>query len=178
MNMTPEQMAERLRREWPKESARAIGLGARRGLYYAAKLALRAVQNTAIGRGILGRYGISGLDRLQRGASRISSSQVRMFIKRATMVKRGDQWQTGLEGIGFAALIEKGGRTALHTIAAKPGELLANVGTGEVFGRAVRHPGSRVPREPYLGQAVLSSQGRITAEIDKGFAKLQQYLVG
>jgi len=100
---------------------------------------------------------------------------VRMFIKRDKLRKSGTRYTTGIRAIGFAALIETGGHTLPHTIKAR-GRLLANRETGAVFGRAVQHPGSRVPKEPYLGRSVTSSQPRIVSEIDKGFNKLGKAL--
>lgn len=176
MNLTPEQMATRLRTEWPKASAEAIGKGAKRGLDYAAKLALREVQKTGLGRALIGRYGISGLDKLAQGALRIK--HVRIFISTAKLDHRGNLYYSGLVAKGFSALIETGGKTKPHGIDASPGKILANVKTREGFGKHVHHPGSRVPREPYLERSVQAAQGRITAEIDKGFDKLQQALVG
>jgi hypothetical protein len=177
--VTAEQMAARLRAEWPKESSRAIVSGLRRGLYFAAKVAVRELSRTGIGRGILGSYGVSGLDQIARGGRRIKSSQVRMFVKRARVVKVGDQYHTGLEALGFAALVETGGKTAPHTIEARGSTpFLANQGSGFFGGRKVEHRGSRIPRQPFLGRAVTSSQPRVVAEIDKGLAGLGKRLVG
>ncbi len=175
--MTPEEMADRLRKNWPIQSTKAVEGGIRRGMYYAAKLALKGVQSTGIGRGSQGNYSISGLDPRQKGVSQIKAKHIRMFIKRVRLVHRGNQWQSGLEAVGFAALIEKGGHTKPHQIRAR-GRVLANPKTKQVFGKAVNHPGSRVPRQPYLGAAMTAAQPRIVAEIDKGFTNIGNTLTG
>lgn len=171
-------MATRLKKNWPNESDKAIRAGIRRGLYYASKVALRAVQNTSIGRAILGNYGISGLDKKVKGVGQLSSKQVRVFINRVAVKRRGTKYHAGLRAQGFTALIETGGKTYKHTIRARGKKVLANVGAKQVFGKSVNHPGGPVRREPFLGRSVTSSQPRIVAEIEKGFAKIGERLQG
>lgn len=66
-------------------------------------------------------------------------------------------WDTALVGsdLDYAAAVELG--SGPHIITAKTKKVLANVETGQVFGRTVRHPGTRA--QPYLRPALYRNRG-------------------
>lgn len=75
----------------------------------------------------------------------------------------------GLELKGLAAMTEEGGHTKAHTIRPPSGGVLVlKLGGGRVaFTRkAVRHPGSRIPRRPFAKPAIEHELDRIKADLE------------
>lgn len=94
-------------------------------------------------------------------------------------------YSSGLRTMGFAALIEQGGKTKRHTIkpiraegySRKRGlrvkQLLAErpmrfqIGGRWVAVRLVSHPGSRVPRTPFMASGGAAAQQALPREFDR-----------
>jgi hypothetical protein len=77
----------------------------------------------------------------------------------------GRTFETGLKASGMAALIEQGGRTRPHTIQARRGVKLY------AGGRPVRHPGSRVPRNPFLDAGGRVAEMSLGRELEDGIVR-------
>jgi len=68
-------------------------------------------------------------------------------------------------GVPYAAIQEFGGKTAAHEILPVKSMALAfYAGSGQVFARSVRHPGSTIPKRSFLGASLLE----LRAEIELG----------
>lgn len=66
-------------------------------------------------------------------------------------------------GVPYAAIHEFGGKSAAHDIVAVKAKALAfSVGSGEVFAKRVRHPGSTIPARSYLRSALAEMRDEIT----------------
>lgn len=64
--------------------------------------------------------------------------------------------------VPYAAILEFGGRTAAHEIAARKAQALHFVAGGKaVFARRVQHPGSKIPEHSYLRSALRESADEI-----------------
>lgn len=118
------------------------------------------------------------------GASSIPLIVQRVDVKESGMLS-GRRYMAGLRTMGFAALLEAGGRTKAHTI--KPirlggysrkrrervKQLLAEqpmrfrIGGRWVTARIVTHPGSRVPRNPFLRTGVSAAERELPAQFDR-----------
>jgi len=68
--------------------------------------------------------------------------------------------------VPYAALLEYGGKTAAHDIAAVKTKALAFVtAAGSVFAKSVHHPGSRIPAFGYLSNSLSELEGEIISEL-------------
>lgn len=128
----------------------------------AMKMARDEFRSTSPGRSIFG------------GRGKSSSSGRPPLIVHAGRSARVSESQGGflvqmvLEG--FAALIEKGGRTAPHLIRPKRSSLLRFEGkTGTVFARAVRHPGGPVHKNPIGEKSIQRAFRTFPNELDRSF---------
>lgn len=148
----------------PKEGAarfRTLGQLMEREVINALRRSTYAWRRNAFGifsqRGLGRVFGDEAV--LGNETQRASTKQARVVIKRERVRKVGDLYETGLRLRGFAALVEAGGRTKAHPINPQPGGVLAWQGPdGAVFARGVQHPGSQMPRDPFVEQAARASE--------------------
>lgn len=70
------------------------------------------------------------------------------------------------EGVPYAAILEFGGKTAAHEIAAVKAKALAFAGSaGLSFAKSVHHPGSVIPAFGYLGHALEEMHAQIVTDL-------------
>jgi hypothetical protein len=119
----------------------------------------------------------------------IEANVIPLIVQRAEVRERmfsgGKSLTGGLETTGFAALIEKGGRTKSHQIkrirysgwarkrSTRLAQLLTSgylkfqVGGRWVSTRMVTHPGSKVPRNPFLEAGAARVEGSLAVQLER-----------
>lgn len=128
----------------------------------------------------------------QDALNALRESIIPLIVRRSEMKQRytgAYRYTAGLETEGFAALIEQGERTKAHTIkrireggysrshgkARKQVNALPpmtfQVGGRWVSKRVVSHPGSRVPRNPFLETGARATQAALEEQLGKSFAE-------
>jgi len=85
---------------------------------------------------------------------------------------RAEKRETGTYAVGptmvYGAIHEFGGTTEAHTITARPGHFLRFAVGGEVlYRRSVQHPGSTMPKRPYLRPGYENNVGQVHAAMIK-----------
>jgi hypothetical protein len=185
---------------WIEASRGAI----RRALGKGRRKAVDELKKARIGR-MVERRGLVQLDlakaknRAAKGTysrqdlSAIRKSQIPLVVKVSKIAERND-WSTGrrsiatgLETMGFAALIERGGRTKPHAIqpirlegysrradiraaqtAKSTARLTFPIGGRWVSPKVVRHPGSAVPRNPFIETGAHEAERVLGDELESG----------
>ena len=124
----------------------------------------------------------------------LKRSTIPLIVRRAEMTPghAGIGLRSGLEAMGFAALIESGGRTKPHQInrirlagysrkadtrakqVAGGPPLTFQVGGKWVSPRVVRHPGSHVPRNPFLGTGAEAAARALPGEFERSLLQAVQ----
>lgn len=160
--ITPKEGAFRFR-NLAKEIEREQINGIRRATHAWRKKAFGLFSQRGIGKVFGERTAVLG--RKPRGAN---TKQARVIIKRERVVSKGNGiYETGLLLKGFAALVEAGGRTKPHEIKAAEGGVLAWQGpSGTLFARRVKHPGSQIPRNPFVEDAGRQSEGEFKRQME------------
>lgn len=137
------------------------------GLSRAVKYAVEDFTSRGVGKGIFGT-----------SPSGVVSQRM---ITRTPVSIKGNRFVGGLKAQGFAALQEGGGRTKPHRIP-KGGEAMqsfqgTNVFSGkQVFTKVVNHPGSAVPRYPFLQKAMERAQ--IGPALDQALTRYLNQKIG
>ena len=123
----------------------------RRGLSFARTTLVGLYRNQGIGRTLFGK----------------KKSGLRVLIKRTRVEDNGRLIKGGLDVRGVARLMEQGGQTKPHQIKPKNAPYLAFKGSrGFVFTKKpVRHPGSRIPRQPQAERALRTAEPRILQQV-------------
>lgn len=127
--------------------------------------------------------------------SGLSKSGIPLIVKRGKLEMKNDfgsgqrSWSGSIQTMGFAALIEMGGRTKPHQIkairlggysrrrsvrarqVAEGARLLFPVGGRWVSPKLVTHPGSRVPRNPFMEEGGRRAEAVLGDELEKGLAQ-------
>lgn len=96
-----------------------------------------------------------------------ATKQARVIIKREPPKKTGEgRYTSGLRLRGFAALVEGGGKTKPHEIKTRS-RILAYTGRAgdKRFARSVKHPGSVIPRNPFVEEAAREAEPRFVQEM-------------
>lgn len=137
------------------------------------------------------QLGLSSKKKYSREAlSAMRESIIPLIVRRSEMRQRDNLGLLGgLETEGFASLIETGGRTKSHQIkrireggysrrratrvkqvAGLP-PMTFQIGGRWVSTRVVTHPGSRVPRNPFLETGAKAAQDALTQELGRALAE-------
>lgn len=127
--------------------------------------------------------------------SGFAKSGIPLIVKRGKLEVKNDfgsgqrSWSGSIQTMGFAALIESGGRTKPHQIKpirlggysrrrsvrarqiAEGARLLFPVGGRWVSPKLVTHPGSRVPRNPFMEEGGRRAEAVLEDELAKGLAQ-------
>lgn len=121
----------------------------------------------------------------------LEASTIPLIVRRAEMTPghAGIGLRSGLETMGFAALIETGGRTKSHQIkrirlggysrnrGARARQVQGlppmtfQVGGRWVSKRIVTHPGSRVPRNPFLATGASAAEQALPGEFERALPR-------
>lgn len=147
-------------KNFPKRIPAAVRRGMRRGLVKAGADAQRIAAQRGIMRGLLGHGGIGPVfgnwKTPGNGLIRVKSPKI-----------VGQNVIGGLEAVGIAALQELGGRTKPHKITVGPGKrALTLKGFVHPFAVSVMHPGSTIPRHPFLEEAISKNMPTIQRDIE------------
>ena len=184
-------------REFDRKGLRDATKGAfYRALQVGRQRALAALRRTQLGKMVERRgevqlqLGLKSRSKRWKGAETLAAlkeSTIPLIVRRSEMTPghAGIGLRSGLEAMGFAALIESGGRTKPHQIkrirlggyskrrntrtkqvAGQP-PLTFQVGGKWVSTRVVSHPGSRVPRNPFLGTGAAAAASAVPAEFER-----------
>jgi len=171
--ITPVEARRRLSNFSERLLGRAIRAGLGAGTRKAMRGAVKDIVARGVGRGIWGgRKALSHKKYMQtfspgkkarRKAGKFFAPGVAPLIATASKVKtRGDLHRGGIQVVGMAANIELGRPTKPHTITTRSGA-------------TIRHPGSRVPRNPILQRrarrAVLYVGPAIEDKVEKAVRK-------
>lgn len=187
-----------------KEVVKAIQRAVGRGRSRAADVLKRSTVGQAVARRgrVRARMAKKG-GYFGRAATRAELSSIRkgvipLIVKRSRVREQADYakgtrtWATGLETTGFAALIEQGGRTKPHQIKplraegyskrrsvraaqlASAGRLTFPIGGRWVSPKIVTHPGSRVPRNPFLETGAAHAQDQLGTQLEAAVASAAQ----
>jgi len=124
----------------------------------------------------------------------VRKKTIPLIVKRGKLELRQDfargqrSWLGSLKTEGFAALIETGGKTKSHSIKptraggysrrrslraqqlAQGGYLTFQVGGRWVSTKIVTHPGSRIPRSPFMASAAARAEAVLGQELEQGIA--------
>jgi hypothetical protein len=174
-----------------------------RALSVGRERALAALRRTQLGKMVERRGNVQLQLGLKSRSKRWKSSSALAGLKESTIpliVRRsevtpghaGIGLRGGLETMGFAALIESGGRTKSHQIkrirlggysrgrttrakqvAALP-PMTFQVGGRWISKRVVTHPGSRVPRNPFLATGASAAERALPGEFETAVAEAVQ----
>jgi hypothetical protein len=194
---------DRLRDFDRKELRQATASAFYRALDLGRQRALAALRRTQIGQMVERRGNVQLQLGLKSRSKRWKSAGALAGLKQSTIpliVRRseltpghaGVGLRSGLETMGFAALIETGGRTRSHQIkrirlggysrsrgararqvAALP-PMTFQVGGRWVSKRVVTHPGSRIPRNPFLGTGAAAAERALPGEFEQALAQAVQ----
>lgn len=171
--VTPAEARRRVAQFSQKLLGRAIRAGLAKGTRKAMRGAVKEIANRGVGRGIWGgRKALSHRKYMEtyspgtkakRKAGKFFAPGVAPLIAGASKVRtRGDLHRGGIQVVGLAANIELGRRTKPHAIPTRSGG-------------SIRHPGSRVPRNPILSgrarRAVSYVGPAIEDEVERAAAK-------
>lgn len=143
---------------------RAVGPKARAGV----KRALRRM-GTRVQRAMVERFRQRGIGRQLFGRK---ASGARKMIKRSRLRETALDLVQPVEISGLAALQERGGTTAGHTIRPRRAPLLVfRVSGRPIFATKVDHPGSHMPAIPFAEKAASDTRGEFGGEIAKEVRK-------
>lgn len=166
--ISPKEGAARFRsleKEIQNESVKAL----RRATHAWRKKAFLLFSQRGLGR-VFGETAVLGT-----ASQRASTKQAKVIIKRERVTKTGEGlFQTGLRLRGFAALVERGGRTRPHEIRAREGVLgVPPQGLGlNARGKAIfatrvnQRLGARIRREPFVEDAGRQSEGEFKRQME------------
>lgn len=137
----------KLAAELPREYENAM----KRVLRRARTVAAGKIRSRGIGRALWGK----------------GRSTATLSLKVERVKRSGTTLSGGLEAKGVAAMIDQGGMTKPHVIKPKNGTVLAlKLPGGRAFARAVRHPGSRIPAQPFMKTAQAAVESDLPKELD------------
>jgi hypothetical protein len=148
-----------------KEVTRANANAIRRGQTHWRNLTINHFKTRGVGRSIWGKAEARGKN---------VNKDLRLIVKRMRVRSEGgDSFSGGLTLKGLAAIQEKGGKTAAHTIKAKNAPTLAFL---DRSGRLVRpievsHPGSNIPAVPSAATTLSAAESKFREEIETGLKK-------
>jgi hypothetical protein len=174
---------------------RAMGRGRTRAAQILKKSTVgQAVSRRGRVRARLARGGYFGRKATRTELSAIRKNVIPLIVTRSKVRERLDfakgtrSWSSGLETRGFAALIETGGRTKSHPIKplraegysrkravaaaqlAAAGRLTFPIGGRWVSPKIVTHPGSRVPRNPFIASGAAHAQEQLEPQLEQGIS--------
>lgn len=172
--------------------SRAVGAG--------RKQALDRLKRSTVGRAVARRGKVAARQAKALGWSKADiaftkKTGIPLIVKKSPLKERNDlgagrrTFSGGIETMGFAALIETGGRTKSHSIKpiraegysrkrskraaqlAAAGHLTFQIGGRWVSVKTVTHPGSRIPRNPFMESAGRKAEDVLGPELEIGLQK-------
>ena len=80
-----------------------------------------------------------------------------------------------LTAVGLAAMQERGGHTAPHTISVGAGKRALHLkGFTHPFATSVKHPGSRITAHPFLEDALRRGEAVMVSEVNKALVVMAE----
>jgi hypothetical protein len=157
--MSPGQVGKKLltlEQRMKRERENALRRTVRRGRQAAQK----KLSSRGIGRALWGKG--------RKKSSRTLKGVGHPVLKTIRVKTTGGSMRSGIQARGIAAMIEEGGgRTAAHIIKPVLAKALQLKETGVIIRDQVKHPGSRIPHEPFLNAALVLAKAELPPELEK-----------